>query len=645
MELSSMYEKATLADLAIVTGILLALCSFILAPFRSMDFFLIIGVGIGLVAVGFILDRIYERRRAMVDLERMRPKLAAYVEDAERLMVSGGKALEAGKSKKALNIYLSAHTTLELAEQVAEDMQDVHRKDVIARDLTQVRSGMGQAKVGMAADISNRAEQLYRNGKYRKALDLCEESSTLLADASRFLDVSGEVRKNEESMLNCRKRLGELEMNALMKEVSERDGYFREYFDKGLLFDAREMLNIMEVKVQKASGIAEEFDFSTAMGEINHSLVTVREGKNTVEKAILERLKTRDAGGKGITAIIDKVDPSLKKVAVDANDEIEVYSGYDFRNGAVRLQFVVNNTRGSVIGRVMLKGLRDERLLNLIRVVPDYEVHFNEVTLGNIQPGEKKTVNFFFDPRVCGEMIIDSTLTYLEASGDYRTIIPERKVIDIPEPKVGRGEDVNSSYLNALMEQARSVGVRAFHVPADLHPARAIAIVEGVVEEMGLSPVWHGSNPPAAGYYGICDDLECGLIVTSREKMVEIRAGGAGKETITYLLTSVSRDLRDRFEKEGHRGVNVNLTIQDSIIYKSSIPLGSKNIPIVVEEDKGGVPGEGDEDAWTDDGIHLEDGSGDMADVRDLKNGDVTVIEPEGRAPAKRKRKDPAPHV
>jgi hypothetical protein len=77
MELSSMYEKATLADLAIVTGILLALCSFILAPFRSMDFFLIIGVGIGLVAVGFILDRIYERRRAMVDLERMRPKLAA----------------------------------------------------------------------------------------------------------------------------------------------------------------------------------------------------------------------------------------------------------------------------------------------------------------------------------------------------------------------------------------------------------------------------------------------------------------------------------------------------------------------------------------------------------------------------------------
>lgn len=575
-----MYEKATLADLAIVSGILLAIFSFILAPFRSMDFFLIVGAGVGLVAGGFVLDRIYEKRKSMVDLERMRPKLSTYIEDAERLMVSGGKALEAGKSKKAMNIYLSSLTTLELAEQVARDMEDSHRTDVIVRDLTQVRSGMGKAKVGIAADLSERAEQLYSAGKYERALELCEESRTLLTDASRFLDVGGEMRKNDENMLNCRKRIGELEMNARIKEVNEREGYFREYFEKGLLFDAREMLNIMEVRVQNASEIAEEFDFRTAMVEINHALVRVREGKNQVERAILERLKSRDTESRGITSIIDKVDPSLRKVAVDTIDEIEVYSGYDFRNGAVRLQFVVNNTRGSVIGKVMLKVLRDERLLYLIRVVPEYEVQFNEVNLGSIQPGEKKTVNFFFDPRICGEMIIDSTLTYLDASGDYQTIIPERKIVEIPEPKVGKGENVNSSYLNTLMEQARSVGVRTFHIPAALDPARAISIVQEVVEKMGLSPIWHrGTVSPSAGYYGICDKTECGLVIMSREKIVEIRAGGGNKESITYLLTSVSRELRDRFEKEGHRGVNVSLTIQDSIIYKSSIPLNGTDLP------------------------------------------------------------------
>ncbi len=572
-----MYEKATLADLAIVSGILLIVVSFILAPFQSTDFFLIVGSGVALVAAGFLLDRIYEKRKSMVDLETMEPKLSTYVEDAERLMVSGGKALESGKSKKALNIYLSAHTTLELAEQVARKINDSHHLEVIIRDLTQVRSGMGKAKVGIAADMSDQAEKLYSTGKYEKALESCTESKTILTEASEFLNVDNEVRKLEENILNCRKRIGENEMEPLMKEVKEREGYFKEYFEKGLLFDAREMLNIMEVKVQKASEIAEEFQFTTAMEDINQALQRVREGKNQVEKAILERLKTRDSNNKGITTIIDKVDPTLKKVAVDVIDEIEVYSGYDFRNGAVRLQFVVKNTRSSVISKVMLKVLRDERQLNLIRVLPDYEMRFNEVVLGTISPEDKKTVNFYFDPQICGEMIIDSTLTYLDASGNYQTILPERKNIEIPEPEVGQGKNVNSSYLNKLMEQARSVGVRMFHIPSDLAPARAVSIVQEVVEGLGMSLIWHrGSSVLSAGYYGVIDGEESGLLILPKEKMVEIRAGGSSKEAITYLLTSISGVLRDRFEKEGHRGVNVSLTIQDSILYKSSIPLGDQ---------------------------------------------------------------------
>lgn len=570
-----MYEKATLADLAIVTGILLAVVaaiSFGLDQIAKTDLYIFIGAGIGLLIAGFVLDKISEKRKKMVDIESMRPKLSAYIEDAERLMQSGAKALDAGKTQKALNIYLSAHSTLELAEQVAREADDSHRLEMILKDLTVARTGIGKAKVGKASDMSATAEQLYLQGKYDRALDICKESQEILVETSDFLNVDNEIRNIEENILNCRKRIGEKEMNALTLEVIERKGYYQEYFEKGLLFDAREMLNIMEVKIQRASTIAEEFGFATTMREINRELIYIREGKTQVEKAILERLKSRDVSKKGITTLVDMIDPTLRKVAVDVINEIKVVSGYDFRKGAVRVQFVVKNNRSMVISKVTLKVLRDERLLNLIRVIPDYEVRFNEVVLGTIQPDEKKTVNFYFDPKVCGEMTMDSTLTYLDPSGNYETIIPERKSIEIPEPKIGKAENVNSNYLTILMDQARAQGVRTFHVPSDLDLPMAFSIVHQVVAATGLNQVWSGgARELSAGYHGICDGDECGLRIDCKDRIFDISAAGGSKEGITYLLTSISGVLRDRLEKEGHRGVNIALTIKDSILYKSNI--------------------------------------------------------------------------
>jgi len=573
-----MYEKATLADLAIVSGILLILISFFLAPFRSTNLFIYVGTGVALVAAGFVLDRVYEKRKRTVDLEVLGPKLLTYIEDAERLMASGAKALDEGRSKKAFNIYLSVKSTLELAEHVARKLNDTHHVDVILRDLTEARKGIGQAKVGIASDMSDRANELYARGKFGKALEALRESDVILTEADEYLDVDAEVRKVKENMLSCRKRIGEKELKTLMDEVSEREGYYKEYFEKGLLFDAREMLNIMEVKVQKASEIAEEFEFTAVMEEVNHALIRVREGKNMVEKAILERLKSREPGRKGITTIIDKVDPTLKKVAVDILDEIEVYSGYDFRNGAVRLQYVVKNTRSTTISQLMLRVLRDERQLNLIRVIPDYEVRFNEVNIGSIPPGEKKMVNFYFDPHICGEMTVDATLTYLDASGEVQNLVPERKTVEIPEPEIGKGENVNSSYLNSLIEKGGMIGHRSFNIPSGLNATAALSMVEEVVERMGMAQIWHHhvGRKLSSGYYGKSDGDECGIMIFQRGRSVEIRAGGTGKDTVTSLLTSISSDLRNRFEREGHRGVNVRLSIQDSVLYRTNIQLGEK---------------------------------------------------------------------
>ena len=570
-----MYEKATPADVSIVAGVIIILLSLLIFPWWGTDFFLYTGAGVGLLALGFILDRVHENRRRRLDIERLRDKVPGFIEESEGLLIKGEKALESEKYNRALNIFLSAAGTLEMAEKVLRETGESHRLKIVLRDLSEARKGVSHARAGIALVHTGKAKALYESGKYEKALEEYEEALNYLREASEVVNFDSEIRKLEENILKCRKRIGEGEMNALIEEDEKMEELFREYQKRGLLFDAREVLNEMEARIQRASDIADRFEFNGAMKEINLALNRVREGKSGIESAILERLKSRKPHTEGITELADKIDPELKKVAVDVGEEVEVYSGYNFRAGAVRIQLTVVNRRPSTISEVRLKTLTDERVLSFVRVTPDYPVQYNEIKLGTLPPGEKRTVNLYFDPQVCGTLSIDFTLNYLDSSGNYHSIVGERRRIEIPEPEIGEGKGLNTSYLNRLIENERNSGERVLYLPAGLEPEEAFSIVQEVFEERGLTPVWHREEEEglSAGYYGKCEEEECAVMLSLSNRQVRISAHTPGEEGVTPLLTALSADIRERLEREGHRGVNISLTIKDSVLNRTSFNL------------------------------------------------------------------------
>jgi len=594
----SMYEKATAADFSIVGGVLLIVFSLFWKFFlflEDMNFYLYFGAGVGLLALGFILDKIRERKKRRVDLEKLRPKVSSYIEEATELMTKGGKALEAEKYGKALSIYQAAKGSLELAEEVVRALKDSARLESVIKLLTEARRGVAHAKAGLAYELTKKAEKYYSSLKFEKAKEQYEKALALLRESEESLELDTEIAKVEENLRSCKKRIGEIEMNSLLKEVEERERIYKDYLGRDLLFDAREMLNEMEVKLQQASEIAETFSFTQAMETLNQTLGRVRLGKSRVEAAILEKLRVKKPSTGEITQFLDKIDPTLRKVAVDVADDVEVYSGYDFRNGAVRLQLTIVNNRNTVISEVNLRILKDERLLRLIEVNPDYPTHFNEVGLGTIPPGEKRMLNLYFDPQVCGEIKVDSTLTYLDSGGTYHSLVSERKVVEIPEPKIGKGENLNTSYLNGIVEQAKSRGRRIFLVPSNLETSRAFGIVKEVLEGRGLSLVWEKDTKGfSAGYHGLCDGDECALIITSDQEAIELYGASLGEHGVTTLLTSISGRLKNRLDREGHRGVSISLTIKDSVLNRTAITLGGDDPLILADSEKLKLMGEQD---------------------------------------------------
>ncbi len=579
-----MYEKASKADFAITFGLLatiVGLLSWLMDSFEgSTRSYGLMALGVVLLALGFGLDRLEVKEKRQVNLEKLRPKLRSYLDEAMGLMAKGKKAGEAGKFKKSLNLYLSAKGSLELAETVAREFKDGEKLDELTRALTAAREGVASANYGMAFQMSERAKELYEGGKYQKAKEGYQKALELLGEANETLDLDQEEEKAKKSLQSCEKRLAGEDLDGILKEVDEREKLFDDYFSRDFLFEAREMLNEMEVAVQKGTELAEKFDFAQAMEGLNQALERIRTGKARVENTILQKLKLRTGEDQGITPLVDRIDPKLRKVAVDVAEEVEVYSGYDFRAGAVRVQYTIQNGRKTAISELRLKVLRDERLLSLVRVSPEYSLDFNEVLLGTLGPGEKRMVNLFFDPQVCGELAVDASLGYLDASGAYHTLVPERKMVVIPEPEIGKGENLNASYLNSLVEQAKSGGRRIFLIPAGLESQLAFKMVLETLEGQGLQQVWKKNKELSAGFYGRCDGEECVLLVTGSREALELYAASPVEGGLATLLTSISGAIRSRLETEGHRNISISLNIQDSVLSRSSINLGGMNIPL-----------------------------------------------------------------
>jgi len=567
-----MYEKATMADLSIVVGVMVVFYCLLTQTWWTLVFYSYLLIGIFFIGVGFGLDRIREKRKREVDIDRMAPRLPRYLEDAQILLTKGAKALSTNHYSRALDIYTSAVNTLTLAEEIAKKTRDSANLEQVTAYLTEARTGIAGAHSGIATTLTNEGSLLYTDKRYEKALEKFTEALDRLTRANETEDMSTEIKKVNGNIHWCKQRLAEKTIAEIEDEVESLLPFYDEYLKRVLLIDARELLNDLEVKLLRAHDIAQEYEFLTAMEDIDLALERIRGQKDVVGRRILENLKATRSDVGGISEISDRIDPGLKKVAVNVQDDLEVISGYDFRNGGVRVQYTFTNTGTTMLSNINLKVIREERFLDIVQVFPDYPIRFNDIQIGQLGPNKERRLSILMDPQICGNLNVDSNVTYHDAKGELRSIIPERKVIDIPEPVIGSKGDINSTYLNALISEARHVGRRSLSVPSDVDGESAFLIVEEVVDKMGLrNPFKKGRRGERESFYGIIEEAECAVVISLEDAVINFDVASDEVEAMTFLMTSLSKNLRERFAREGHKGVTINLTIQDSVLYDTSI--------------------------------------------------------------------------
>jgi hypothetical protein len=243
-----------------------------------------------------------------------------------------------------------------------------------------------------------------------------------------------------------------------------------------------------------------------------------------------------------------------------ADHGVALLSAVDFHRGYVRLKMAaVNATYDTVIDSAM-EVHYDDDMLRLERVEPDsMAIRGDRVTLGNIKPGERRTVALLFDPQICQSTHIDGHLSYYTSQGELRYVEMKRRTADVVCPVFFTRENANTAMLRKLMkERLHQNDLRLYRYPSDLPPDEVLAIckmalgsdeIQLVREYITPSPtyeaeVWYYAETRVKRYQFVIR-----LGVVEDKGVVELFAASTAMEPITGLLADFRREL-NRILKE-----------------------------------------------------------------------------------------------
>ena len=128
-------------------------------------------------------------------------------------------------------------------------------------------------------------------------------------------------------------------------------------------------------------------------------------------------------------------------------------SELEFFQGFVRLKCGIKNNTPSVITKATVDIEYNEDVLRLARVEPAaYRTAGAKVLLGVLNPGEKSSVAYYFDPQICTESQIDGVCRYRDASGVLHTVAMKTRKAEVVCPLFFTKEHANTAMLKRLVE-------------------------------------------------------------------------------------------------------------------------------------------------------------------------------------------------
>jgi hypothetical protein len=279
---------------------------------------------------------------------------------------------------------------------------------------------------------------------------------------------------------------------------------------------------------------------------------------------------------------------------VMAPKEVSVLSSVDFHRGYVRLKVAAVNYAPDAILDATIDVRYDPDMLRLERVEPFVlRLRGDRVTLGNVRPGERKTVAFLFDPQICQSTQIDGGLSYYDPKGGTHRVEMKRRQAEVVCPIFFTKEHANTAMLRRLIKDLlTATDMRVLSYPAGLPSRELLSVGKAVMGLQGVQLVreFMEEGPPLEAevwYYGETKVKGYQIVirfgVVEGKHALELFAASTAMEPVTGLLAELRRELvralGERFEG------NFEPERDESV----QAELGRR--PLMLERDVGDGPG------------------------------------------------------
>ena len=203
----------------------------------------------------------------------------------------------------------------------------------------------------------------------------------------------------------------------------------------------------------------------------------MKETIRTIENAYAGIIEEWDGSTTSLEAIDQYVEPFLAITATrtraDAKQAmtekvVKMPSELEFFQGFVRLKCGVKNDTDTVITKVTVSIDFNEDVLRLHHIEPDsYKYQGSEVQLGVLNPGEKVSVAYYFDPQICTESQIDGVGRYRDAKGGVHSIAMKTRKAEVVCPIFFTKEHANTAMLKRLVEsELKDMDSKVYNITA-----------------------------------------------------------------------------------------------------------------------------------------------------------------------------------
>ncbi|MCK5253649.1 MAG: hypothetical protein KAQ96_11895, partial [Thermoplasmata archaeon] len=202
-----------------------------------------------------------------------------------------------------------------------------------------------------------------------------------------------------------------------------------------------------------------------------------------------------------ITPLIERTSYVTREDVGAATTEqaVSILSAVDFHRGYVRLKMAAVNTTEETIIDSAIEVHYDTDMLHLETVEPEsLDLRGDRVKLGNIKPGERKTVALMFDPQICQGSHIDGHLSYYDSKGELRYVEMKRRHADVVCPVFFTAKNANKAMLRRLIkEKLQATDLRVYRYPRTLKPYEVLLIAKGALgDEVQLVREYLTRGPP-----------------------------------------------------------------------------------------------------------------------------------------------------